>query len=85
MSYENLISLLEARLGAYNVEETLERLHSYECDGPPAEYYLNDTIELYSGETAIHEEPVEYSSINGAANDENYNDDSISPSYGYSA
>lgn len=39
---DKMLALIQQRLKAYSLEETIERLHSYDCDGPTvSELYLS--------------------------------------------
>lgn len=37
---EKMLKLIEERLNAYTVEETIERLHSYEGTGPTVDEFI---------------------------------------------
>lgn len=37
---EKMLKLIEERLNAYTVEETIERLHSYQCTGPTVDEFI---------------------------------------------
>lgn len=50
---DRMLALIEQRLNAYTVEETIERLHSYECHGPSVSDFF-DSMESPSNKSDLY-------------------------------
>lgn len=75
MNIEAMLALLEEQLDSYTIDDTLERLHSYESVGPALEEFHLAGIEIFSYADEFSQQAIEYSLIEGrCCNDENYFD-----------